>query len=539
MNDQTIRNLALQAAQGSVDAFQELYRLTRQGAWFVALSIAKNEHDAQDILQESYLKAYKNMGQLDNPERFTAWLNQIVANQAKNYISRKKPDSFAEYEDENAQDWQEETNPDFIPDEHLDQAEAKALIAAHVQALPEDQRLVVLLRYYDDMDVSAIAKSLEIPEGTVKSRLARARQKLAAMLQEAQDKGLKLYSIAPIPLLAYFIKLIGFDAASSDRLPPLLIGSAAAGAAGGAAAAAKTTTKASALTGKVAAAVTAAVVTVSGITVAGVYAFNNRSPAIGDPPAPTTQVALVSGAYEVSAADSTAELPSIAPQNPWHVSSAQPAANNEGPSAAVSRAPDDTTAAATATAASTTTVTSTATVAGTSETTAATTRTSLVFPTWTTRATTTTTTTTTTTPWQSVQQTTTTTTTTASTTAKPAFSYQVGGDGYLTITAYNGTAAEVVIPSKIDGIEVRHLGANLFAGSNVKRVVITEGPDCLGSSMFANCAALEEVVIPNSVRFFQTNAFTDSPQVTIVCEDGSKAHAFALENNIPFRLQTP
>ncbi|MCL1951892.1 MAG: sigma-70 family RNA polymerase sigma factor, partial [Oscillospiraceae bacterium] len=238
MNDQNIRDLALEAAQGSVPAFQELYQRTRQGAWFVALSIAKNEHDAQDILQDSYLKAYKSMGQLEQPESFVPWLNQIVANKAKNYIARKKPESFADYGDENALDWQEETDPAFLPDEHLDREEAKALIASLVRELPEDQRLVVLLHYYDDMEVAAIAKSLEVPEGTVKSRLARARTKLAAMLRQAQGKGLKLYAMAPIPLLAYFIKLLGFDATGSDRLPPLLIGSAAAGTAAGGAAAA-------------------------------------------------------------------------------------------------------------------------------------------------------------------------------------------------------------------------------------------------------------------------------------------------------------
>ncbi|MDR1734387.1 MAG: sigma-70 family RNA polymerase sigma factor [Oscillospiraceae bacterium] len=235
MDREAIGKLAAKAAAGDSKAFQDLYLATRQKAYYVALSITKNEADAQDIVQDAYIKAYQHLPELADPESFGGWLNQITANHAKNYITRKKPDFFADYEDENAVDWQEETDIDFIPDERLDREEAKKLVQDIVASLPEDQRLVVLMHYFNEMEVQQIAKTLDIPEGTVKSRLSRARGKLEAMLNEAQKKGMKLYAFVPIPFFAFFLKYVG-AATSTSHLAPLLLGSAAA--AGGTAAAA-------------------------------------------------------------------------------------------------------------------------------------------------------------------------------------------------------------------------------------------------------------------------------------------------------------
>ena len=536
MNDQNIRGLALEAAQGSVSAFQELYKHTRQGAWFVALSITRNEHDAQDILQESYLKAYKSMDQLERPESFVAWLNQIVANKAKNYISRKKPDSFADYGNENALDWQEETDPAFLPDEHLDQTEAKALIAALVRELPEDQRLVVLLHYYDDMEVAAIAKSLEIPEGTVKSRLGRARQKLAAMLQQAQGKGLKLYSLAPIPLLAYFIKLLGFDAPGSDRLPPLLIGSAAAGsaAAGGAAAAAGsaaagksaaggTAKAASLVTSKVAAIAAAAVVAVGGLTAAGVYAYNRT--ALAD----ITAAQTTGTAEGYSESFAVPNLPFALPglggdgtENPDAPQTASEAGANAGRTQR-STDPDPTVAGATETGSQTqaTAPPSTTTRAPITmpQFTTRTTRSRVTFPT---RPPTTTTTTT--------------TTTTEPPTPAKEYEYKEESDGFLTITKYMGTKTSITIPAQIDGKTVRHLGTAAFEDSSLTRVVIPPGIDCIQARTFANCHNLEEIMVPDSVEYIWPNAFNGSPKLVITCHAGTTAHSYAVANEILYTL---
>ena len=86
-----IAALAMRAKKGDQDAFNGLYHRTRDRAYFVAHSIARNEEDALDILQTAYLKAWQSLKQLKDPAQFGAWLQRITANTAKNYVMRNKP----------------------------------------------------------------------------------------------------------------------------------------------------------------------------------------------------------------------------------------------------------------------------------------------------------------------------------------------------------------------------------------------------------------------------------------------------------------
>ena len=83
--------LAQKAVQGDVSAFNELYLLTRNRAWFVVLSITKNEDDAMDILQDAYLKAWQKRESLRQPEKFVSWFNQVTANTARDFLRSRKP----------------------------------------------------------------------------------------------------------------------------------------------------------------------------------------------------------------------------------------------------------------------------------------------------------------------------------------------------------------------------------------------------------------------------------------------------------------
>ncbi|MCL2446555.1 MAG: RNA polymerase sigma factor [Oscillospiraceae bacterium] len=419
-DNRLIPTLALQAAQGNAEAFQQLYHLTRQRAWFVAISITKNEHDAQDILQDSYIKAWQKIDTLEKPEAFAGWLSQIVANQAKNYISRKRPDSFADYSDDNAMYWQEETDTDLLPSENYDKAEAKALVAQLIAQLPEDQRLVVLMRYYDDMEVAQVAQTLALPEGTVKSRLHRARTKLADMLAQAQDKGIALYAVVPIPLLVQVLQGLGLENDPGDRLPVILgltgagvaavgAGAGAAGAAsaasssaactaGVAAAGATTAAAGASITGIVAACVAAVVVT-GGLLVGGVAVYRQQTQEAtpyNDIPAAATMV------VETTVPTTTTLLATEPPET-----TAEPIVETTN---------------ATITTTTTSAATTTATQATTAMATTATTRGPIVLPDWfinlgtpTTRPTTTAITTTTTSTTTTTAPPTTTTTTTTTT----------------------------------------------------------------------------------------------------------------------------
>lgn len=126
-----IAAISAQAAQGSKAAFNELYRLTRDGAFFVALTMTHNPDDAEDILQESYLKVWQQMPALREAAAFKAWLNCTVANTAKNFLKQRgrflydAPDGE---ETESFLDFLPETDSAYIPDASMDTEETKRLI---------------------------------------------------------------------------------------------------------------------------------------------------------------------------------------------------------------------------------------------------------------------------------------------------------------------------------------------------------------------------------------------------------------------------
>ena len=86
-----IAELVVKLQGGDNSAFNELYKLTSGRAYFVAFEITKNEQDAEDILQESYIKMLEKINTLDKPESFVSWFHHMVANKSKDSLKKKKP----------------------------------------------------------------------------------------------------------------------------------------------------------------------------------------------------------------------------------------------------------------------------------------------------------------------------------------------------------------------------------------------------------------------------------------------------------------
>ena len=85
---------------GDGKAFETVYNMTNETAYFTALKIVRNEDDAQDILQDSYIKVLEKISTLDNPEVFMSWFNMIVANNARNFLRKQNPVLFRDEETE-------------------------------------------------------------------------------------------------------------------------------------------------------------------------------------------------------------------------------------------------------------------------------------------------------------------------------------------------------------------------------------------------------------------------------------------------------
>ena len=156
-------DLVYKAKRGNGKAFTKLMDENLKSMYRVGKGILTREDDIEDAIQYTILKAYLNIKTLKNDELFKTWLIKILINECnKIYNFNKKCISFDKVVEEQYKDKYEDFD-----------------LKVAVDSLPEDLRLVITLFYFEDLKISEISEVLRIPEGTVKSRLSRAKSKIA------------------------------------------------------------------------------------------------------------------------------------------------------------------------------------------------------------------------------------------------------------------------------------------------------------------------------------------------------------------------
>lgn len=182
-----LAQLVQKARQGDKKAQEGLYLATNSAAYFVAMKITKDEEESLDIVSDSYIKAFASLDKLENDEKFPAWFNQIVANRCRDYLKKAKPMHLSDMT-EDGEDFELEDIDGEIPDELLENKDVIECVRRVVESLPEEQRMCVILRYYDEMSLQEIADTLEISLGTVKSRLSRANKKMRDEIERLEEE---------------------------------------------------------------------------------------------------------------------------------------------------------------------------------------------------------------------------------------------------------------------------------------------------------------------------------------------------------------
>ena len=237
--------LIRKAAAGDQDAITELYELTYSSVYKTVKSMIADEDTVLDIVQDSFIKGFQSLDQLDTPENFRAWMKRIATNKAKDYLKKKKPILFTDMANEDGEeiDFRDDCL-DHCPEEVLDRKETARLMQEILSTLSEDQRLVIGMFYYEEMSVREIAETLGCSENTVKSRLNYGRKKVEVKVKELEKRGTKLYSLAPLPFLLWLFRM---DAEAAEIPSGMVLeavtaecaatGTAAAGSAGAATAA--------------------------------------------------------------------------------------------------------------------------------------------------------------------------------------------------------------------------------------------------------------------------------------------------------------
>ena len=189
----TIKELVLSAKNGNKKAFDKLYKLTSNDVWFTCVSLLKDEENAKDIMQETYITAFLKLDTLKDEEKFCGWLTAIATNKSKNKLKGK-----VEYQiDDEVLITEAETDELMLPEEYITKTEKrKVLLQIMEDTLSFNQYQTVLMFYFDEMSISEIAQGLEISEGTVKSRLNSSRAKMKTAIEDYENKsGDKLHGV--------------------------------------------------------------------------------------------------------------------------------------------------------------------------------------------------------------------------------------------------------------------------------------------------------------------------------------------------------
>ncbi|MBQ9551579.1 MAG: sigma-70 family RNA polymerase sigma factor [Clostridia bacterium] len=563
MEKTTDLTLLVKRAQKDPDAFAQLYAQTISFSCAVARRYLSNPQDVEDVLQMSYMYVSKSFSDLREPENFLNWMRMIVIHECQKCLKTSK-----KFSDLTRRQKEAAVDKDEIAEwtDFLEQYERYEAVCQIMDSLPNEQKMCAALFYYDGKSVEEIAELLDVPQGTVKSRLYHARKKFEKSLKKLSDQDAAFAGVPPIPVLWSYFKCSESKTASialrKSVWSSLFAQGVTSSSAGSLASAGLAGTAVSAGT-TVPTAIKAAAIALTAVTaVGGGVTAVKRIQADTLPSAEPVMTATK--AYETANRFSSSETSDGVPEQATVTrQSTTDSAAVQAPTGTTVREPapsDGTTAAAQETVRQTESAIQTTAKSQVKSTTGAS-----VAPT--------------TTP--STQLTTAVPTrapTTQPTTA--AAQYQMTGG---VLRSYTGSESSVSIPATVNGETVTAIGSSAFAQNETVRsvqipngvtqigqqafsdctslqsvslpsslssigagafdgctslssVTVPNGTTTIGDDAFSNCSSLRQITIPSSVTSLGDDAFSGCDELTIRCAEGSAAHTYAKNNGISYQL---
>jgi RNA polymerase sigma-70 factor (ECF subfamily) len=174
------RQLLARVQQGDHEAFYELVQPYERSVYLAALSVVRNESDAEEVAQEAILKSFRYLGRFRGESKFSTWLIQIAINEAKMKLRKNHPQLYESLQEGHRSDDGDYIPRDFadwreIPSDALNRKELRQALARALGSLPEKYRSVFVLRDVQQLSIHETAQLLGISEANVKTRLSRAR----------------------------------------------------------------------------------------------------------------------------------------------------------------------------------------------------------------------------------------------------------------------------------------------------------------------------------------------------------------------------
>ena len=180
------QQLVERVQRGDKRAFDLLVLKYQHKILGLIVRFVRDPHEAQDVAQEAFIKAYRALANFRGDSQFYTWLYRIAINTAKNYLvarGRRPPESDISAEDAEFMDGDHDLKDIESPERLMLRDEIEATVHRAIAALPEDLRTALTLREFDGLSYEDIAAVMQCPVGTVRSRIFRAREAVDKALQ--------------------------------------------------------------------------------------------------------------------------------------------------------------------------------------------------------------------------------------------------------------------------------------------------------------------------------------------------------------------
>ncbi len=181
-----IKNRIRQIKNGDQSAFAEIVEFYKDKVFQISYRMLGNRHEAEDIAQEAFIRAYVNIHSYDMNKKFSTWLYRIATNLSIDRIRKKKPDYYLDAEiagSDGLTMYSQVAADAALPEDELETMELQEQIQAEILKLPEKYRSVIVLKYIEEFSLKEIGEILDLPIGTVKTRIHRGREALRNQLR--------------------------------------------------------------------------------------------------------------------------------------------------------------------------------------------------------------------------------------------------------------------------------------------------------------------------------------------------------------------
>ncbi len=175
-----------QVLKGDQNAFGEIVEIYKDKVFQLSFRMLGNRHEAEDIAQEAFIRAYVNIQSYNINLKFSTWLYRIATNLCIDRIRKKKPDYYLDAEvagTEGLTMYSQIPAKTPLPEDDVESLELQDTIQREISKLPEKYRTVIVLKYIEELSLNEISEILDMPLGTVKTRIHRGREALRKQLR--------------------------------------------------------------------------------------------------------------------------------------------------------------------------------------------------------------------------------------------------------------------------------------------------------------------------------------------------------------------